>query len=37
MHMWAGPRDSSLLHDDLETAKLLLYEYLSMLMHKYMF
>ena len=37
MHMWAGPRDSSLLHGDLETAKLLFYEYLSMLMYKYMF
>ena len=29
MHMWAVPKDSPLLHGDLENAKLLFYEYLS--------
>ena len=37
MHMWAVPRDSPLLHDDLENAKLLFYEYFSVLLYKYMF
>ena len=37
MHMWAAPRDSPLLHGDLENAKLLFYEYLSALLYKYMF
>ena len=37
MHMWAGSRDSSLLYDDLEIVKLLFYEYLSVLLYKYMF
>ena len=37
MHMWAVPRDSSLLYDGLENVKLLFYEYLSMLLYKYMF
>ena len=35
--MWAVPRDSSLLHGDLENAKLLPDEYLPMLLYKYMF
>ena len=35
--MWAGPRESLLPHGDLETAKLLFYEYLSTLLYKYMF
>ena len=37
MHMWAVPRDSPLLHGDLENVKLLFYEYLSVLLYKYMF
>ena len=37
MHMKAIPRDSPLLHGDLENVKLLFYEYLSMLLYKYMF
>ena len=37
MHMWTVPRDSLLLYDDLENVKLLFYEYLSMLLYKYMF
>ena len=37
MHMWTVPGDSPLLHDDLENVKLLFYEYLSMLLFKYMF
>ena len=37
MHMWAIPRDSSLQHSDLETAKLLFCEYLSALLYKYIF
>ena len=37
MHMWAVPKDSLLPHGDLETAKLLFYEYLSALLYKYMF
>ena len=37
MHMWAVPRDSPLLHGDLEIVKLLFYEYLSALLYKYMF
>ena len=37
MHMWAVTRDSPLPHGDLENVKLLFYEYLSMLLYKYMF
>ena len=37
MHMWAIPRDSPLLHGDLENVTLLFYEYLSVLLYKYMF
>ena len=37
MHMWAVSRDSPLLHGDLENVKLLFYEYLSVLIYKYMF
>ena len=35
--MWTVPGDSSLLHGDLENAKLLFFEYLSTLLYKYMF
>ena len=35
--MWAVPRDSPLLHDNLENVRLLFYEYISTLMYKYMF
>ena len=35
--MWAVPRDSLLLHGSLENVKLLFYEYLSVLVYKYMF
>ena len=34
--MWAVPRDSPLSYGDLEIVKLLFYEYLSMLLCKYM-
>ena len=37
MHMWATFKDSSLLYDGLENVKLLFYEYLSVLLYKYMF
>ena len=37
MHMWAVPRDSPLLYGDLENVKLLFYEYLPVLLYKYMF
>ena len=37
MHMWTVPRDSPLLHVDLEIVKLLIYEYLSALLYKYIF
>ena len=37
MHMWTVPRDSPLLHGDVENAKLLFHEYLSALLYKYMF
>ena len=37
IHMLAVPRDSLLLHGDLENVKLLFCEYLSMLLYKYMF
>ena len=35
--MWAVPRDSSLLHGNLEKVGLLFYEYISVLLFKYMF
>ena len=35
--MWAVPRVSPLLHGGLENVKLLFYEYLSMLLYKYIF
>ena len=35
--MWAVPRDSPLLHGNLENVKLLFFEYLFMLLYKYMF
>ena len=35
--IWAVPRDSPLLLGGLENVKLLFYEYLSMLLYKYMF
>ena len=35
--MWALPRDSSLLHGNLENVRLLFYEYISALLYKYMF
>ena len=34
MHMWAIPRDTPLLHGDLQFVKLLFYEYLSALLYK---
>ena len=37
MHMLAVPRDSPLPQGDLENVKLLFYEYLSVLLYKYMF
>ena len=37
MHMQTLSRDSPLLYGDLENVKLLLYEYLSVLLYKYMF
>ena len=37
MHMWAVPRDFSLLHAGLENVKLLFYEYISVLIYKYIF
>ena len=37
MHMWAVPRDSPLQHGGLENIKLLFYEYLSVLLYKYIF
>ena len=37
MHMSAVPRNSLLLHGSLENVKLLIYEYLSVLMYKYIF
>ena len=33
----AVPRDSPLPHGNLENVRLLFYEYISMLLHKYMF
>ena len=35
--MWAVPMDSPLLHGNLENVRLLFYEYISMLIYKYMF
>ena len=37
MHMWTVPRESSLPYGDLENVKLLFYEYLYVLLHKYIF
>ena len=37
MHMWAIPRHSPLLHGGLENDKLLFYEYISVLLYKYIF
>ena len=35
--MWAVPRDSPLLHGNLEYVRLLFYEYISAFLYKYMF
>ena len=35
--MEAVPRDSPLLHGNLENVRLLFYEYISVLLYKYMF
>ena len=35
--MWAVPRDSPLLHGNLDMVGLLFYEYISTLLYKYMF
>ena len=35
--MWAVPRDSPLPHGNLEKVGLLFYEYISLLLYKYMF
>ena len=35
--MWTVPRDSPLLYGNLKNVRLLFYEYISMLMYKYMF
>ena len=37
MHMRAVPRDTPLPNGELENVKLLFYEYLSVLLYKYMF
>ena len=37
MHMWTVSKDTSLPHGGLENVKLLFYEYLSMLLYKYIF
>ena len=37
MHMWAVPTGTLLPHGGLENVKLLCFEYISMLMYKYIF